>query len=390
MPRLTAALVTWPAVLAAFSAVWGADDAAPLFVTGEAYGPEEAKLGAYTGHEDHPIRRRGVILDNGKAKFHLVTWVDVHPSHAPLVLPLEGMIGLTGPAPGNWYGNGFLDIFANGEIVGTVEPKSVRVVETGPRGRARFVWQRREGTWSVVFVALPGQEKIFCAVRFWPKDPATALDIRLTCYPGGQFRDGHRVVTTPAGDFEQVTTAELDGKSAWWYAIYDTIYDYGLGSDGGAAVLFDPDCLGKVRLTVDSYPVMLRLSPPPGLYELRMALWDSFFGRSNAELVAHMRAEAGNLLRELRTVSFDDSRLLAGDQVQERELDELLARLGDCPAERQRAAELRAALADLRAKVANYPQGLFPDDEDRLLDILQARQKLLWDLRWRELLETAE
>ena len=360
------------------------------FVTGQTLGPEDGKLGPYTGHEYHPIRTRGAILDNGRAKCHFVTWVDVHPSHAPLVLPLEGMIGFTGPAPGNWYGNGFLDIFVAGSLVGTVEPKSVRVVETGPRGRARFVWERPEGTWSVVFLVLPGQEKVFCTVRLWPKAPATTLDVRLTCYPGGQFHDGHRVVTTTNATFEQVQTADLEGAQAWWYAIYDTVYDYGPGSDGGAAVLFDPDYLGKVHLTVDSYPVMLRLSPPRGHHEVRMVLWDSFFGRSNAEIVAYMRAEADNLLRELRSVSFDDPRLLGGDEEQQRELEELLARLHDPEDYRQRAAELRDTLAGLRAKLAQHPQGLAPDDEDEFLSVMEAREKLLWDLRWRELFATEE
>jgi len=360
-------------------------------VSGYATGPDAGQLGGYASHENHPIRSRGVTFENGRCRTAFITWVDVDPSHAPLVLPLEGMIGFPSPAGGNWYSNGFLDLFVGEQIVGTVEPKSVRVMETGKRGRARFVWERPEGTWSVIFVVLPGDEKVFCAARFWPKDPAMPLSLRLTCYPGGQTHDGNRAVTTAEGTTDQVETVEMEPARCWWYALYDTVHDYGGGSDGGAAVLFDPDYLSKVGLVVESYPVMLRPMPAPGKCEVRMILWDNFFGKRNAEIVEYLKANADALLKELRSVSFDDPRALSGGEDQEaQQVEALLAKMPNCTAERQRATELAATLTDLRGRLTRTPQGIPPDDEDGIAAALEARRRLLWDLKWRELLEAPQ
>lgn len=360
------------------------------FVSGSASGPTESELAAYAGHEGHPIRKWSVSLNNGRFRATLQSWVDVHPSHEPRVLPLEGMLGFPEPAHGNWYSNGFLNLWIGDELVGTTAPSSVRVLETGRRGRARFVWEREEGTWTVVFVVLPDDDKVFCAVRMFPKDPDTALKIQLTSYPGGQTNDGNRAVTTALRTAEQVQSIEPDGAQEWWYAIYDTVYDYGIRGDGGGAVLLDPSCLGQMRLEVTGYPVILRVTGPPGKCEIRMILWDSFFGRQNAEIVQYMKANAEALLTELRAMCFEDRRLRpVGDDEEQKQIAEYLARLGRPEPQCARAAELAKGIAELRERLAGCPAGIPPDEEDKLMDLLEARHKFLWELRWTELFETA-
>jgi len=361
------------------------------FVSGAAHGPIDSTLGNYAKHERHPIRQWQVRFDNRRCKWQFQSWVDVHESHAPLTLPLEGMLGFPAPAAGNWYSNGFLDLLLAGERLGTSPPKSVRVLETGERGRAWFVWQRPEGAWSVVFVLLPDDDKVFCCVRVFPADPNTPLDIRLTCYPAGQFHDGLRAVTTAARTVKQTQELDVDLAAEWWFAVYDELYDAGGRGDGGAAVLLDPSGLGSLGLNVSGYPVCLRVAAPQGRREVRMILWDSFFGKKNAEIIEYMKENAASLLDQLRTMSFGDQRLQSEDTATEAaEIARCLEALPDSGRERSRAEQLAKELAALRARLAASQCGLHPDEEERLAATLEAHRRLMWDLRWRELLETPQ
>lgn len=386
--RLTSSLVA--VTLAALSDAIGQPEAKP-FVSGTTEGPTESRLANYDKHESHPIRRWTVALNNGRFRASFQSWVDVDASHAPAVIPLEGMIGFPEPAGGNWYSNGFMNLLIGNQLVGTIPPKSVGVLETGERGRARFVWQRPEGTWSVVFVVLPKDDKVFCTVRLFPKNPATPLKVQLTCYPGGQTTDGNRAVTTANRTVEQTNNVEADAANEWWYAIYDTVYDYGVRGDGGAGVLLAPECLGQSRLEVTGYPVILHLTAPPGKREIRMILWDSFFGKRNAQIVEYLKGNADALLKELQVISFEDRRLYSTqNETEAKAIAEYLARLRQPQPEQAKAEELTKAIASLRDRLRASPGGISPDEEDELLGLFDAQRKLLWDLRWKELLNTPQ
>ena len=81
-------------------------------------GPKQGRLGRYRGHEGHPTVRYTARINTGATTFGLVHWADVDKSHAPKVLPLEGMIGLSHPTPQNWYTNGFMRLYVGQEQVG--------------------------------------------------------------------------------------------------------------------------------------------------------------------------------------------------------------------------------------------------------------------------------
>ncbi|MEA3402373.1 MAG: hypothetical protein U9R79_14140 [Armatimonadota bacterium] len=377
---LRAVAVTAVIALAAWAVA--AEDAVTVSVSG----PTEGHLGAYRNHEGHPTRRYEASLNTGATRYRFNHWVDVHPDHRPKVLPLEGMIGMTAPTGANWYGNGFLNIHLEGEQVGTVRVRAVREMESGARGSVDFEWRRPEGTWRVRFLALPQGVRLFCSVRYFPAGPPADWRLRLVCYPGRQTRDGHRMTTTAARTLEQTSTVELRRAGEWWLAIYDSVYDADHGhSDGGTAMIYAPEDVSAAKLEVTDYPVTVWLTPSG--QQVRLIFWGSFFGSSNAEIVEEMQRTAEQHLEALRGTRFIHRAVFADDwRERQAEIDRLLEALGHPADPGQRAREVQREIAEIVSRLRERPGEAGPDDEPRLLDLLQRQEAVLWDMRWEELL----
>ncbi len=359
----------------------------PADVSVRVGGPEEAKLGAYVGHEGHPIRKYSVLIHTGATKMTLQHWVDVHPSHAPKVLPLEGLIGFPRPAQANWYSNGFLNIFYGNEPVGDVPVKSVRATEQGERGAAQFEWHRAEGTWIVTFLAFPKGKSLFCAVRYFPSDRPVKWRLKLDCYPGRQIPGGERYVTTAARVLEEGQHLELDRAREWWLLLADRVFAGDTpGSDGPAGLIYAPEDVGAVRVSVNDYPIFTELEPAEGRNEIRMIFWDSFFGRTNAEALEFMRQTAEEQLERLRKTSFVNREVFSGKfRERQAEIEKLLQVVSADEALRRRVRKLGERLAGLAERLTKQGRKIGPADETAFLEERDEQEKLWWQLRWEAL-----
>jgi len=358
-------------------------------VTVSVVGPTEGSLGAYRNHEGHPTRAYRALMKNEVTRFEIQQWVDVDASHAPKVLPLEGMIGLTQPAVPNWYGNGFLNIMVGNEMVGTAPIKAVRAAEEGERGVVQMDWERPEGTWRVTFLVLPRGKSLLCSVRYFPGKKPAEWSLRLVCYPGKTSRDGERAVTTAKRTAKQEAKVELDPSKEWWVAYYDNVYDFGVSnSEGGGALIYAPEDVASARVEVSKYPVVTILKPKPEAREVRMIFWDYFFGMKNRQIVDNLRWTAGDQLKQLRRTSFVNRAVFSEDvAARQREIERLLKSLGNPPDKTKEAKALAEKLAALRRRLAETRSEAKPSDEADFVNVLAQHEKLLWDLRWEDLLK---
>jgi len=342
-------------------------------------------MGSYRGHEGHPKVSYKATIDTGATRFGLTHWVDTDKSHAPKVLPLEGMIGLPRPASQNWYAGGFMRLYVGKEQVGEVMVKSIRATEQGARGAVVFDWERPEGTWRVTFIALPKGKSLFCSVRCFPKGKPADWRIRLLNFPAGATRDGEREVATVKRTVKQKDKADLNPADEWWVAYYDNVHKVGTPkSEGPSALVYAPEDVAACEVNVGTYGVTTVLRPKGP--EVRMILWDSFFGMKNAEAVAHMKQTADAQLASLREMKFVN-RAVFGNEWRKRqaEMEKLLAALENPKQESEQSATLHAQIAELVKRLAEKPEEAKPDDETRLVDLLKDQEKLLWYLRWEEL-----
>jgi hypothetical protein len=383
---MSARTVGW-SVLGLIVAAIAVGSAAAEEVTCSVHGPEDSHLGAYRGHQGHPRRSWTAHMRTGTTHFELAHWVDVHPSHAPKVLPLEGMIGLRRPTHANWYANGFLNIrLASGERVGTVPIEAIRVSEEGARGALEFKWVRAEGTWRAKFIALVADDRLFCEVRHWPGETPAEWEVSLDCYPGRQDPGGERVVTTGARELENGASEAIDPARECWMALTDRVWDpaHGLG-DGGATLIFAPEDVSAANVEVTDYPVHVDLAPAGD--RMRLVVRESFQETPNAELVAGLRASADERLADLRQLRFAHRSVFSDDwQDRHEEIQELLAALDGPDAEADRARDLAETIERLTAQLRADPAAAGPDAESQLADAMQAQRELLWELRWDELL----
>ena len=354
-------------------------------VSAQVTGPTEGTLGSYRGHEGHARVSYKADMDTGATRFTLSHWADVDPSHAPKVLPLEGMIGLSRPAVQNWYANGFLRLYIGKEQVGEVPVKSVRVAEDGERGAVVFDWERKEGTWRVTFIALPKGKSLFCSVRHFPVGPPVDWQIRLTNFPAGATRDGEREIATAKRTAKQKNSLTLVPAEEWWVVYYDNVHKVGTPrSEGPSALLYVPDDVKECHVDVGTYGVATRILPAKN--EVRMILWDSFFGLTNAEAVAEMKQTAAEQLRSLRDMKFVHRAVFSDDwKERQAEMEKLLAALGNPAKESGEASKLKQQISALVQRLAENPAVAKPDDETQLVECLAKQDKLRWHLRWEEL-----
>ena len=349
-------------------------------------GPTRVKLGKYRGHVGHPTVRYNATISTGATTFRLAHWVDVDESHAPKVLPLEGLIGLSRPTPQNWYAQGFMRLYVADQQIGETPVKSVRVTEDGARGVVVFDWERAEGTWRVTFAALPMGQSLFCSVRHFPSGEPVPWRIRLLNFPAGATRDGEREIATAKRTVKQRGQAQLSPAEEWWVAYYDNVHDAGKPkSEGPSALLYVPEDVRACEVQVGTYGVTTVMHPSGT--EARMVLWDSFFGMTNADAVAYMRDTAQTQLDALRAVHFVH-RSVFSDEWRERraEIETLLKALGNPAKESKQAADLNRAIAEKVTRLRETPEEVTPDDDVKLVQELKEQHDLLWRLRWEELL----
>ncbi len=373
--------------LCAVLALWQATPAAAAArVVASVQGPMQGMLPRYRGHVGHPTVRYTATLNTGAATFRLLHWVDADQSHAPKVLPLEGLIGLSRPTPQNWYAQGFLRLFVGNEQIGETPVKSVRVSEDGERGAVVFDWERKEGTWRVTFVALPMGKSLFCSVRYFPAGDPVDWRIRLANYPAGATRDGEREIATAQRKVKQVAKAQLSIADEWWVAYYDNVHEYGKPkSEGPSALVYAPEDVKACDVQVGSYAVTTILRPSGR--EVRMILWDSFFGMKNAEAVAYMRRTADAQLAALRGMKFVHRSVFSDEWRKRRtEIATLLEAMGNPAKESKQAADLHRILAERVQRLRKTSDQATPSDEVELVQELKQQQDLLWRLRWDELL----
>ena len=297
------------------------------------------------------------------------------------------MIGLSQPTPQNWYAQGFMRLYVGEEQIGETPVKSVRVSEDGARGVVVFDWERPEGTWRVTFVALPMGKSLFCSVRHFPSGEPAPWRIRLTNFPAGATRDGKREITTATRSVKQVAKAELSLAEEWWVAYYDNVHEYGTRrSEGPSALVYVPEDVKACDVQVGSYAVTTMMHPNG--HEVRMVLWDSFFGMKNAEAVAYMRDTAPAQLEALRGMSFAHRSVFCDEWRQcQTEIRSLLEAVGSPEDESKRATELSRTIAERVTRLREQPERAAPEDEAMLVQELREQQKLLWRLRWEELLQ---
>jgi len=354
-------------------------------VTASIAGPTKGRLPDYRHHERHPTVKYAATIRTGAARFHLQQWVDVDPSHQPKVLPLEGMIGMTAPAIANWYGNGFMNIHVGQDYVGDVPVHSASAAEQGERGVVQIEWRRPEGAWRVKFVALPNGRSLFCSVRCFPAKRHVDWHVRLVSYPGRTVHDGERAITTAKRAVKQIARATLAPQDEYWLACYDNVYDFGRGgSEGGGALVYAPEDVKSCEVQVTSYPVTIWLHPQGN--EVRMILWDSFYGQSNAEIIDDLKRTSPEQLRALRATRFVHRAATSNEwQGYAREIEKLLIALGSPKEEGEVARRLRKTLSELSSRLAGVPSQEKVDDEPSFLQALKDQEKLLWRLRWEEL-----
>lgn len=348
-------------------------------------GPTQGTLATYRGHVGHRTVRYNADLSTGATTFRLVHWVDVDEAHAPKVLPLEGLIGLSRPTQQNWYASGFIRLYVGDEQIGESPVKSVRVNEDGARGAVAFDWKRDEGTWRVTFVALPMGKSLLCSIRHFPAAEPVQWRLQLLNFPAGATRDGEREIATSKRTVTQTSKAQLAPADEYWVTYYDNAHDAGTRkSEGPSALLYVPEDVRTCEVQVGVYPVTTVVQPAGN--EVRMAFWDSFFGMKNAEAVAYMRRTADAQLAALRTTTFVHRSVFADDWRQTaNEMQSLLENLGQPADETRQATDLNDRIAQRVERLRETPGKAGPDDDAALVRELAEQKKLLWHLRWEEL-----
>jgi len=145
-----------------------------------------------------------------------------------------------------------------------------------------------------------------------------------------------------------------------------------------------PEDVNACDVDVGVYGVVTVLHPRGK--EVRVILWDSFFGMKNAEAVAYMRKTAQTQLETLRGMRFTH-RAVFSDAWRKRqgEIERLLKALGEPAKESAEAANLHNRIAARAKRLRDAPDKAKPDDEVRLVEELKKQEKLLWHLRWKDL-----
>ena len=273
----------WSAILMAFvSTLAGADQPAVLALSDWHEQPKQDQPGVTD-------RDRTATFKLGPRTYALRYRARLTAGDPPTLDPIEGPIGLPGPASEGWYGGGFLFLRLNGQRVATVPLSSFTAAERGPRAVADLVWHHPLADVRYRFLGLGGDDKLLCRIDLEPKAELTSIELQLRAYPSyftsWHKRVGARRVKTPGAVVEQGQHQTLPGDQAWWGVLYDEIFDPAKGEGKGpCAVAFDPAGLREVKVAPDSYPVTLTARFDPASTRLQMALWE-FPGAPNQDVL---------------------------------------------------------------------------------------------------------
>jgi len=330
-----------------------------------------------TGAVTYGIRAATAVSADGKA-----------------VVPAEGYLGMPQPASENWYHGGFMAISLNGTDIGSAPLKEMRVIETGERGAFDVIWDAAEASVRVRFLALPGDDKLFCEIALEPKTELKSVNIKAICYPSfftsWHKQKGHRVVESPASKAEEGAKFTMDPQKDWALIYYDTIFDFAAERGvGPCAMLFLPEQIQSGKITVGDYAVPTDLTPAPGVQTIRLIFWD-FKGRSNKDAIAYMKAKAAACRDELRKMSFVNRTLAGFDFAKNKaETDAAIASAKGTEPFAKKIAEIDAKLGPICEKVKTViasGQAMPFALEDEALKLIAEREQVHWKLKFHVLL----
>jgi hypothetical protein len=309
-------------------------------------------------------------------------------------IPAEGYLGMPQPSSENWYHSGFLAIALNGKDIGASPVKAARVVESGERGMVEVVWDAPAATVRARFLALTGDDKLFCEIGLAPKTEIQSLSLRATCYPSfftsWNKQNGHRVVESLASKGEEGAKLELDPQKDWALVYYDTVFDVEAGRGvGPCGMLFLPEQIKSGKIQIGGYPVQTELAVRPDVRAVRMIFWD-FKGKTNREAIRRLKGAAAACQKELREISFANRALAAFDFARKKaEAEALAASAKGAEPYAKKIAALDARLGPLyeqmqkaSAEGAAPPPGL----EDEAMKLIAEREEILWQLKFYALL----
>lgn len=290
-----------------------------------------------------------LTMDTGVKQYGL-RYVAAYDEKRPgVAIPGEGYLGMPQPASCNWYHGGFFDLQINGQSIGTTPVHSVTGRSSGERGIADFVFDTPMAIVRVRFVALAGQDALYCQALLEPKGEVKSARVVLRCYPSAFVSNAERHVMTPTRDLTQGEKAELDLAQEWWLLYYDRIYDAGYVSPthtgaGPCAALWPASQANKVSFTVGGYGIDTVMDLKPQLRDFRFVFFD-YKGTKNEAAQADLRGRATGLLQQLATFSFADPSV-AGFPLQQKQ-EEIRQVLAAMPDEQEAAANYQRWGAEL-------------------------------------------
>lgn len=345
--------------------------------------------GTVAPHVGHDGVSQSGSLNTGSVTYTLqynACWDQAHGTGSGT---FEGYLGMPGPSSANWYHSGFLGLKINGLDLGATRLSDFWVAERGSRGSLKLYWDTPQAGVTVSFVALPGDDRLFCGIALNPRTEIRSLSLRLTSYPSyftyWNKRDGDRKLTTALATYSQQDGKQLALQPSQepWLALYDTVFDPAKGEgDGGCAVALLPEQVTALRATVGSYACPLELDYRPETRLIRLCFWD-FNKHGNAESLAKLKGAAGPTLEQLR--GFDFAPLaLTGCDVTGRAAA-AVAQLGKLPGAETLLGRLRTQSGELTALQQRVREGLSPTpaaDESALLRKLTEFEQLLWEVKF--------
>lgn len=290
-----------------------------------------------------------LVMDTGVKQYGL-RYVAAYDEKRPgVAIPGEGYLGMPQPAACNWYHGGFFDLQINGRSIGTTPVHSVTGRSSGERGIADFVFDTPMAIVRVRFVALAGQDALYCQALLEPKGEVKSVRVILRCYPSAFVSNAGRHVMTPTRDLTQGEKTELDLAQEWWLLYYDRIYDAGYVSPthtgvGPCAALWPGNQASKVGFTVGGYGIDTVMDLKPQLCDFRFVFLD-YKGTKNEAAQADLRGRATGLLQQLATFSFADPSV-AGFPLQQKQ-EEIRQMLAAMPDEQEAAANYQRWGAEL-------------------------------------------
>ena len=290
-----------------------------------------------------------IVMDTGVRDFGLRYIVARDDKRPGVAIPGEGYIGMLRPADCNWYGGGFFDLWINGKSIGSTPIHSLVGRSAGRRGSVDFVFDTPLSLVRIRFVALAGNDALYCQTLLEPKEEIKSLRLIVRCYPSAYVSNSDRHVLTATRDLAQGERVELDLASEWWLLYYDRVFDAGHVSPsrtgiGPCSMLWLGRQAEKVGFTVGNYGTDTAMDLKPQVRDFRFVFFD-YKGTKNQAAMADLRQRAAGLRRELAAFPFADQSVAGWPLAQkQKRITQVLATM---PGERETAARYRQWAAEL-------------------------------------------